>query len=246
LTVDTGNGGSYGQYLRTLLAPNLEVRAGDPDSASDGGQAKAQPELQQPHEDKEQAVGTTPEGEFTLRAAADDIAALDEALSTIKLDTDEVEFLASFEIGRLAAKEPRTVKRLANVYRIVRARMTDRGLRALKGDGGPPSYPILVVLSAIETGQPVEVANAFYDGLLKSEPGDVLIESSRRSGLQEQSGNEEHAAGGMLMAQAFAACPALLPALHAAQEKRGGLPITAGECVELARDVRRYSFNRYQ
>ena len=235
LTVDRANGGSYGQYVRNLLAANLEAKTDSRDSASGRMEVKTHSEPQQSREDKDQAVGAAPEGEFTLRAAADDIAALDEALATVKLDTYEVEFLASFEIGRLAAKEPRAVKRLVNMYRIVRARMTDRELRALRGEGGLPTYPILVLLSAIETGQTVDVADTFYEGLLKSTPGDVLVEDSKRQGLQEQSAGDEHS-GRTLIDQAFAACSALLPALLAAQAKRGGQPITAGECIELARE----------
>jgi len=103
------------------------------------------------------------------------------------------------------------------------------------------------MLAAIETGQTVDVADVFYEGLLKSNDNDVLDEYPDGADPQAPAGGEECPIDGRTLIQrAFAACPALLPALQAAREKRDGRSVTAGECLVLARDVRRYSFNRYQ
>jgi hypothetical protein len=186
LTVDGAKGGSYGQYVRKLLAANLAAKTDGPGPIFGAMETRTQSGPQGEGREKNQVAGSPPESQSNDRAAADDITALNEALSNVKLDASEVDFLASLPIGRLAAKEPRAVKRLINMYRIVRARMTDLELRELTGeDGRPPTYPILVVLAAIETGQTVEVAEAFYEGLLKSNPHDALDEHSRRTGLQD-------------------------------------------------------------
>src|SRR6266404_431436 len=149
------------------------------------------------------------------------------SLSTIKLTAEEVDFLARPEIGRLAAKEPRSVKRLVNVYRIVRARMGEAAVSALLGqDGRAPSYSLLAILVAIETGQPLEVAESFYQGLRQMKPDAVVDPDSILAELR--SGVDPAVAIGWQLIAA---------ALTTAREHRGGKSISAGECLALARDV---------
>jgi hypothetical protein len=255
LTVDSTTGGSYGQYVRELVAAKVAAKTDEPGADRGGAPAKTEagPQTSGAVAHQEPATGGAPEGKPDARVDAEAITSLERKLATVQLDAEEVDFLASYEIGQLAAKSPRAVKRLVNVYRIVRSQIRDRKPQALTGeDGLPPSYPILVLLAAIETGQPVEVADAFYQGLLKSS-GDTVVAAARSVDQSDAAVVDENAAadknnvdGKTLLGRAFTKCPLLLPALEAAQRKRGGYVISAGECVALARDVRRYSFNRYQ
>jgi hypothetical protein len=206
LSTQGDNGGTYGDYIRGLLKSNIHT--GDEPAA--GAKKDAPP----------------PGSE--IGALSSHPAALDEALATVKLTPDEVEFLASPEIGRLAPKSPRGVKRLINVYRIVRARMTTAELQdlVLGVDGKPPTYPIAVLLAAVETGQPVEVADSLYKGLRDAH-------DEHKDGLVDSTGG-------------FQVGPELQEAFRAVQRIRKGAPISVRECVKTARVVRRYSFNLYQ
>jgi hypothetical protein len=182
----------------------------------------------------DRSLGDT-ERESSAQKARADLAHLEEALGTVKLTGEEVEFLACPEIGQLAAKEPRAVKRLVNIYRILRARMSSAELRELLGhDSKPPTYPIAVLLTAVETGQAVEIADGLYERLRGADETmmihDLLAETS----------------SGETSDDVFRGPPTLQDAFKAAQEKRKGSPITVGECAAMARVVRRYSFNLYQ
>ena len=243
LSVDGSRGGSYGEYVRQLLAANVAqgpqpnppaVAGAAVAGAGASGQAAAA-----------QAALTGPLG--LAAKAREDGAGLEDALATIQLTQDEVNFLAGAEIGRLAAKEPRAVKRLVNVYRIVRARMNGDELDALLGRSGQPvAYPILVLLAAIETGQPLEVADAFYDGLRGLGPQELLDEAALPVVIPTPAPKSDPKSGKELIQKAHQLCSALAPALQSVRGLRGGGPIAAGECLTLARDLRRYSFNRYQ
>jgi KAP family P-loop domain len=91
-------------------------------------------------------------------------------LTTITLEQEEVKFLASDAIGRLAVSTPRSVKRLVNCYRLVRTRLGEKGDSRMGGEGRPRLYPIIGLTVAVETGQSPEIAAEFYRGLMAEEP----------------------------------------------------------------------------
>src|SRR5262245_34876263 len=109
LTIDGASGGSYGKYVRQLLAPGLAA-AGDEPQSADPPPAKPSRERM----DADPTLGGSEAG--AAAAAAEDAAGLEQALATVKLTSAEVELIASPEIGRLAGREPRSVKRLVNIY----------------------------------------------------------------------------------------------------------------------------------
>ena len=234
LTVEGVGGGSYAGYVRQLLAaktPDHRVRV-----APEGVDGARHPQETTPTQGLAPESFAAPHGARgpeIAHANGEETVGLEQALSTIKLTAEEVDFLASPEIGRLAAKEPRSVKRLVNVYRIVRARMGEAAVSALLGqDGRAPSYSLLAILVAIETGQPLEVAESFYQGLRQMKPDAVVDPDSILAELR--SGVDPAVAIGWQLIAA---------ALTTAREHRGGKSISAGECLALARDVRCYSFN---
>jgi hypothetical protein len=229
LSSEGEGGGSYGRFVRTLLSRNLTASA----EHFDGAGSAAEPG-QRSDADRDPQGGSTGSGgaggagsaassaESDVREnhwKSSDDSGLDEALATVQLTKDEVDFLASEAIGNLSGQEPRTVKRFSNIYRIIRARLAgaDRS-RFLGESGGPPDYPVVSVLIAVETGQPLEVAEALY------------------AKFSSSAGNEP--IGEDLDAGVFAA-------FKEAQRIRNGAVITRNNCFYWARMVRRYSFNKY-
>lgn len=141
------------------------------------------------------------------------------ALRTLQLSRDEEDFLASPEIAALAAPDPRGVKRLVNVYKIVRSRLSEADEASILGDDGrAPIFPIIAVCAAVETGQPLNVADAFYNQVkLRAEISGLTSDLPVK----------------------------IETAIAAALALRGGHPATASDFLAVARVVRRYSFNRY-
>ncbi|HEY6258928.1 MAG TPA: hypothetical protein VIY51_24390 [Xanthobacteraceae bacterium] len=91
----------------------------------------------------------------------------------------------------------------------------------------------------------MEVADAFYEELKGLGPQEILDETPQpmKPGQSPQSGP---LSGKVLIQRAHQLCSMLAPALQSLRKARGGQRITAGECLKLAGDLRRYSFNRYQ
>ena len=234
---------TYGVYVRGLLQANLEATGESPlapvkpairTKAATGGAEALTDAFVAPQPDARESV------------AADDGVSLDEALATVKLTQSEVDFLASPEIGALAAKSPRAVKRMINVYRIIRARMSEPELAEFLGQTGkPPTWPIAAFLAAVECGQPVEVADAMYEAITE--------------GFQTEILNEEEVAS--IVGLAISEIPdiddlydqlpgqkkrfrSITEGLSKLAEHRGSDPIVA-DILTMARIVRRYSFNRY-
>lgn len=148
--------------------------------------------------------------------AEDEVA---RGLKTLQLTQAEEDFLAGSAIAALAASDPRGVKRLINVYKIVRARLSETDDAMILGDSSrPPAYPLIALCAAIETGQTFEVADRFY-GYMKS--------GASNAGLAFQLSNE------------------IKTAVAAAVTARGGRAVSVKEALEVARVVRRYSFNRF-
>lgn len=155
--------------------------------------------------------------EATPATPSEDVA---RALRTLQLDPVEEEFLAGPEIAALAATDPRGVKRLVNVYKIARARLSEADDAMILGDDvRPPAYPLIAICAAIETGQPLAVADNFYDG------------------VKRIAANPD--------AADFRTTDEIESAIAAAITERNGRPASARDFLPIARIVRRYSFNRY-
>lgn len=239
-------GGTYAAYVRDLLQANLEVPIDTPGifatKAAGGGE---------PVGDGVPGDADDPQGEAAPEAAFADEAefsAIDQALATVRLTQAEVDFLASPEIGAIAAKSPRAVKRLLNVYRIIRARMSGPELAAFLGEADePPTWPIAAFLAAVECGQPVEVADAVYDAL-RFDPGtstftiEFLKGVFRKDANQAASIDEIQAFGRRMNAMHYAVAAMLGRCEFAAGRYP---PPSIGTIFTMARIVRRYSFNRY-
>ncbi|TBE99675.1 P-loop NTPase fold protein [Rhizobium ruizarguesonis] len=212
LSTQGGDGGSYGRFVRRIL--KTEKAVGEANQKD--GQSKI--------DDSVDFIGTggeeTPTGPETAPTrenTEEHKSFLDEALSTVELTEPEVAFLASDGVGQLAGREPRTVKRFINVYRLIRARLTSTERQGFLGDGTEPEqYPVVAVLIAIETGLPSEVVARFYEGMKQSVASDLAANANK----------------------------AIAIAFEVASIHRGNRIVTAAECLAWAGLVRRYSFNR--
>ena len=241
-----GENASYAAYVRGLLAANLETPL-DPLSA--GGANRRRDREEKPLDDQEAESAADTRSDIDGFRAETDAEALDLALATVKLTQAEINFLASPEIGALAAKSPRTVKRMVNVYRIVRARLDEVELAAFLGAGDqPPNWPMAALLAAVECGQPVEVADDLYAGLKGIEPGRTLAEIADHD-AEPFAPLDDDAVTDLRPYEAIdrvrASCPALWAVSIEISERRGGRTATCGDMLAMARIVRRYSFNRY-
>lgn len=219
LSTQGATGGTYGDYVRGLLKFDERIAGQRTTGVDTAGRAAGD---DPPADDHEGGPAT-----------------LAEALATVQLTTAEVDFLASRPIGRLAASAPRGVKRMINVYRIARARMSPGELQELLGqDQKPPTYPIAVIFAAVETGQPVEVADGLYAELRAADETLRISSIARPNGSVPRQGNADKTfqVGSEELHDAF----------EAARELRKGAPMSVGECVAMARVLRRYSFNFYQ
>ncbi|MDQ0563227.1 hypothetical protein QO004_005036 [Rhizobium mesoamericanum] len=214
LSTKGNDGGSYGRFVRRIL--KTEKAAGE------DGQRNGQP-LGSDIEDGLKIVNTGggeapagPESASSMETTVEHKSFLDEALSTVELTEPEVKFLTNEGIGQLAGREPRTVKRFINVYRLIRARLASQERQAFLGDGTEPEqYPVVVVLVAIETGLSSDVVAAFYESMTQSKESDLAAD------------------GNKLIAAAF----------NAASVHRGNRAVSPAECLRWAGLVRRYSFN---
>ena len=138
----------------------------------------------------------------------------------------EIEFLSGPAIGSLAARDPRGVKRLVNVYRLVRARLSAEELDGLLGTGDrAPAFGLLAIATAVETGQPAAVADKFYGHLQSLRTAEDF----------------EAWATGWTPADPVGAALKALSGLLAQHKTR-----PAAQHLMLALQARRYSFNRYR
>lgn len=231
LATDGAKGGSYGQYIRGLLAENLIQPQEGTANVFRQEQIFAEPVMGVL---PQSLPGTAPGIVSRERIGDEQFAAVEEALATISLTEDEVNFLASPTIGKLAAHEPRGVKRLVNIYRIVRARMPDTELQALLGSAANPgAYPIYALIAAIETGQSLEVADGLYLAMKDIAPSWTPKAPRSTADFVACETVRVLCASGPV-AEGFAAVEAI--------RKRA---LSAGDYITIARRVRRYSFNKY-
>jgi hypothetical protein len=156
------------------------------------------------------------------------------ALQTIQLENAEIEFLSSAEIAGIAPTTPRAVKRMVNVYRLARARLSEDG-HPIMGD--PPSYPIIALMVAIETGQLANMADAFY-AILPTLPDSQSLEPL----ISNTSLHGDATAETADARKTVVGAPGLKSAIRAVLDRRANRLVT-GDVLSVARVVRRYSFN---
>jgi len=246
--LNVGNGtaskSSYAAYVESLLENNKPRPAPGPAENPTSGAAtdhlpegQNTPEVRPPSE-----PASGPRASSASRPA--DLAGIERAtvaaaLESLKLDLAEIDYLARPEIGAIASKSPRTVKRLINIYRIVRSRLSGRELDAFLGrSGSPPRYPIAILLLAIETGQPSELASAFYSvlaGLKETDRLDFAWKTLDRGGEKQE---PIRALSGVRQEPALSAAVSAVDGLC-------GPGATVEAYLDMARLIRRYSFNRY-
>ncbi|SEM25426.1 KAP family P-loop domain-containing protein [Bosea lupini] len=256
LSTEGDKGGSYGAYVQELLQANLDVPENVPSplaGTSGGPVRKSFAPGAKPGSETSPADGIALEGLADTASAAEDLTSVELALATVRLTNEEVAFLASPEIGAIALKSPRSVKRMLNVYRIVRARMSETELDEFLGrNGKQASWPLAAFLAAMETGQSVEIADAWYTGLASGPDAqlnsnslvvntptgsDPLVVMQGASGLRKLALANlaaNHRLSRCLKAMSETPATALLSS-----------PPTTKQMLAMARIVRRYSFNRY-
>ncbi|MEJ0017261.1 MAG: P-loop NTPase fold protein [Acetobacteraceae bacterium] len=176
--------------------------------------------------------GSADAGRGSAGGGADAGAQEREVLATIQLDGLEVDFLASPAIAAVAGGTPRSVKRLVNMYRLVRTRLGETGAAILGEPGTPPDYPLIALAVAIESGQTVEMADTFHDLLTSNEDTTGLLDLLVR--------DDAPAAPGV---QDPMAC--IQRAATEAARLRGG-DLKVADALRVARIARRYSFNRFR
>lgn len=250
LSTEGDKGGSYGAYVQELLQANLDIPENVPSplaGTSGGPVRKSFAPGAKPRSETSPADGIALEGLADTASAAEDLTSVELALATVRLTKEEVAFLASPEIGAIAFKSPRSVKRMLNVYRIVRARMSETELDEFLGrNGSAPTWPIAAFLAAVETGQSVEVADLLYDGLRAAPSHEIFTAIS----LEAIVGKDKQSAM-LRIAQADQLTGGDLSSGIDALNTRRGHPemnshwVKCGEALGVARIVRRYSFNRY-
>jgi hypothetical protein len=240
-------GGSYAAYVQELLKDNERAAPGPNifKSVPPSGEALKEFSRFAAGEDPAQLESTDAASAADTPAAEeeDEFGAVSAALASLKLDRAEIDFLASPEIGAVASKSPRAVKRLINIYRIVRARLSGQELEEFLGRSGtPPHYPIAALLAAIETGQPVELAEALYPAL-------ALLPPDARLNFTwitlERLGPDKTTEAIDALLPIKEAFPTLGTALAAVDRLCGEKGASVGAYIQMARLVRRYSFNRF-
>lgn len=253
LTTEGDDGGSYGRYVRALTTPvsssvapagRISVDANDR-SASLPADATTDQAVGPPpmpganvvpkHADSRAADNGSPEAAVSAEATRDNFIAM-------ALGSGEVDFLANPLIGNLAAKDPRAVKRLVNVYRILRASLTLAQRRVFLGeDGSLPHYQLAILLIAIDVGQPLKVADALYQGLRRrGTNGEFDLAQVMRESQRAPEDLKDNP-----LAVAFREEPALAYAWAEVDKRRGTATIPFSICLHLAQAIRRYSFNKY-
>lgn len=256
LSTEGDKGGSYGAYVQELLQANLDVPENVPSplaGTSGGPVRKSFAPGAKPGSETSPADGIALEGLADTASAAEDLTSVELALATVRLTKEEVAFLASPEIGAIAFKSPRSVKRMLNVYRIVRARMSETELDEFLGrNGKQASWPLAAFLAAMETGQSVEIADAWYTGLASGPDAQL---NSNSLVVNTPTGSDplvvvQGASGLRKLALAnLAANHRLSRCLKAMSETPAtallSSPPTTKQMLAMARIVRRYSFNRY-
>lgn len=244
-------GGSYGAYVKDLLQANLDV----PEGTQSPFAARPDVSIFRTFTGPEDDGAVEPSAGDAVNpdaAAMEELASIDQALATVRLTQPEVDFLASPEIGALAAKSPRAVKRMINVYRIVRARLSEPELAAFLGRNGKmATWPLAVFFAAVECGQPVEIADALYRAVRTIPPHERFntmeagaILSSNEKALDAADGYEAIMLADEATDHAISLAAKAIERLMATEDRTDRRPAIS-DMLAMARIVRRYSFNRY-
>jgi predicted DCC family thiol-disulfide oxidoreductase YuxK len=279
----SASGGTYGDYIRGLLATNtpptvtqsddaqsdnVQEQPNGPGTASNlatqspsakSRKSKGADTVLLPDSGKGKDTAKPDAAQASLKAGDHPSTArtardAEATLAALQLTSAEIDFLASPEIGALAAKSPRAVKRLVNVYRIVRGRLSPDELRSFLGeDGATPQWPMAAVLVAIETGQKMQVAEDFYKGLKLSPGYEKLSDSIMGGGAStlNDPNTDTKGSGALMLAEADIGSGHMLGAALSTMRIAMGYDNNRpgprlDELLAIARIVRRYSFNRYE
>jgi hypothetical protein len=207
-----------------------------------------------------QSADSSPESASEPGTKAAETERAREAVRTVEIEPAEALFLASDAVAGLAGSTPRSVKRLVNAYRLVRSRLADDGAELLGTGIAPAVYPLIALTTAIETGQPVEVAASFLkalegtagpDGIIVIEEGAPAGEASLSTAFEMMLAHQlrmHGASGGVDQDDDLIVrdkCPGLVEALTRVHELRRG-SVAASDVLRVAKLARRFSFNRHQ
>jgi hypothetical protein len=154
---------ALGRYLQSLFTPPGFSAAGQPPPAADSNSVLGQPERNRIDPDSQDQSGH--------RGEADPIVQ-DLSRPGLRLSQHEIDFMA-----RLGAMlhTPRAVKRLANLYRLIRVSIPDADSEEFTGTqaGGP--YQVIQILLAILAGQPA-AAQPIFTELMSAAPGSDILQ----------------------------------------------------------------------
>lgn len=188
--LDGGDGGSYASFVRALI--DRDVAAAPTRDATPATEA---PDQEAPAADAPPAEEPAPETpaapEETLEAAVVDMT----------LTPAERDFLASPALAGLAPRDPRSVKRMLNTYRVIRARLDPARRADLLGkDGAPAAFPVAAILVALECGPSADG----MQGALRLLYGEDPTPEAGFDGLKTRAGGRPDLAAALDAAQAAA------------------------------------------
>lgn len=162
----------------------------------------------------------------------------DPARKPLRITASEMELIV--ELGPLAAKSPRAVKRMINLYRLLRASLSidelDLFLRG--GSATIPAYPLVQILLACEVGMESAAMQAFDDALLAMSEEDFWQFTTV---MDSPSMERDYSSSLRSALAAQNKWSAFLTAFRMARERLGGTP-SLQQFKAAHRLVRRYSF----
>lgn len=230
------DGGSFGRYVRALAGEALPAPPSPRSAAPSQSEAPASAGSGEAHSEEVVTAPSTP-------AQPPPVVETIEAARAMRLEPQEIAFLASPAVGALAASTPRGAKRLVNIYRLVRSQMLEQGDPVLGEGGKPPIYPLIAIAVALETGRHQDAAEHLHKGLCGL-PANRMISALAFNHSEGHLAEMEKAIAEPIMS--MRAAHAKFPALDAAfneAERLMGPAVTAGPMLEVLVIARRYSFH---
>lgn len=236
LTNEGPDGGSYARYIRDLTEPKVINPAGAPrDNRSTEQMADSESPLSDVFGQGARREIAQPGGNQLTNSSM----ARPAPLTTIELESAEIEFLASAELAAIGPTTPRSVKRLINTYRLVRSRLAEGGA-SIMGDGQKrPIYPLIALCVAIETGPSIKLAQQFFRLLSEIDP----MISLAAEVVRPKPGNEMDAEVDLALSNLSREFPELASVVQKIDHLRQG-DVLPRDLLDVARVARRYSFNR--
>ncbi|TCP99572.1 KAP-like P-loop domain-containing protein [Sphingomonas sp. PP-F2F-A104-K0414] len=164
---ETENSG-YVRYINTLLRPGastpvLDASEEEEEEDDDGAGVKA--------------AGTFPR----LEPARPPIADADRARRQLAITDEELRVMEAMQ--PIAARSPRAVKRMVNIFRLIRVSIPENRLGDyLTGGGEGPPYWVIILALALDTGLPPGDMATLIDrlGRIDGEDFDAIVGYSRR------------------------------------------------------------------